>query len=83
MNICSMIVRCFGIAKEIIGEDNLMVNSEDIQTVGQLRTHLLNAYPKFEKYKSFMLSVNLEYAEDVDSITSKDEIAIIPPVSGG
>lgn len=42
-------------------------------------------YPALEKAReSSMIAVNLEYCEDKHKIVSeKDEIAIIPPVSGG
>jgi molybdopterin converting factor small subunit len=32
---------------------------------------------------SYMVAVNNEYADDTSLVTQRDEIAIIPPVSGG
>jgi molybdopterin synthase sulfur carrier subunit len=40
-------------------------------------------YPKLQQLKSFAVAVDSEYANDGDTLTSQNEIAIIPPVSGG
>jgi len=78
-----MKILCFGIAKEIMGGSSIEINSEDISSVKDLKSHLLNAYPEFSKYNQFMIAVNQTYAEDGDHLATGDEIAIIPPVSGG
>ncbi len=78
-----MKVRCFGIAREIIGSDELIVDPNAAQSVEELRKLIIQTYPEFEKYSSFMISVDFEYAKDSFQLTGKEEIAIIPPVSGG
>jgi molybdopterin synthase sulfur carrier subunit len=35
------------------------------------------------KLASYMIAVNSEYASEDDRINENDEIAVIPPVSGG
>jgi molybdopterin synthase sulfur carrier subunit len=40
-------------------------------------------YPALEKLRSLFIAVNQQYAEDNQSINETDEIALIPPVSGG
>ena len=79
-----MKIKCFGIAKEIVNASEFAITPEDkISKVSQLRAHLLQNFPEFEKYKSFMIAVNESYATEDLIINPEDEIAIIPPVSGG
>ena len=78
-----MKILCFGIAKELTGSSELDVHSADISNVQALRTFLLHKFPEFGKYKKYMIAVNQEYAGDERSLQESDEIAIIPPVSGG
>jgi len=40
-------------------------------------------YPEFSKLSSLAVAVNSEYAQDDVPLNRNDEIAIIPPVSGG
>ena len=75
-------IKCFGIAKEIVGAESLNLESDEL-TVGELRSKMVAKYIEFTNIKGFMVAVNQEYAPDEISINSRDEVAIIPPVSGG
>lgn len=75
-------VKCFGVAKEIVKSETLKVN-DSIHTVKDLREAIHNSFPDFTRIKGFMIAVNQEYATDDMKISDSDEIAIIPPVSGG
>ena len=75
-------VKAFGIAKDIVGGQEIVID-EAIQTVAVLRATLISKYPQLAGLKSLMIAVNNTYAEDGDPISSSDEIALIPPVSGG
>ncbi len=74
-------LKAFGIAREIMGGREVEVSA--VVNVGELRNLLLNAYPKLKELNSFMIAVNQTYAKDDVLVSSSDEIAIIPPVSGG
>lgn len=78
-----MKVLCFGIAKDIVGGTSISLDNEELNTVSVLRNYLTSSYPKFKDYTAFRIAVNQAFAEETDAISSKDEIAIIPPVSGG
>lgn len=78
-----MKVLCFGIAREIIGNAELLITNEGIKTVSSLKSFLRSEYPEFNAYKQFQIAVNQEFANDDSPVSSNDEIAIIPPVSGG
>ena len=53
------------------------------QTVAALRKELEDKHPALKGLRSLFIAVNGEYAEDAQSINANDEIALIPPVSGG
>ncbi len=75
-------VKCFGVAREIVDNDYFELAQSDI-SVKDLREKLYDSYPEFSSIEGFMVAVNQEYATDDMSISEQDEIAIIPPVSGG
>jgi molybdopterin converting factor subunit 1 len=53
-------------------------------TVLQMKMMLFEKFPNLEKSNiPFYVAVNHKYVTDSDVITTNDEIALIPPVSGG
>jgi sulfur-carrier protein len=76
------VIKAFGITKDIMGTRETIFELEG-GTVGSLRTALKNRYPSLVDIKSLMIAVNNNYAEDNLSLGESDEIALIPPVSGG
>ncbi len=76
-------VFAFGIAKDIFGEASIHVELDGDATTANLKTALEEQYPKLKELRSYMIAVNDEYANADAKITEQDEIAIIPPVSGG
>ncbi len=79
-----MNVLLFGIAKDIVGKSELNLESNNtIQSVSDLISYLKNTYPEFQQLDALAVAVNNTYATPEKALTDKDEIAIIPPVSGG
>ena len=78
-----MIVLAFGIVKEIFGAPVLAIELTEAATVGGLKNILEEKYPRLKQLASYMVAVNNEYAQPNQMIFVEDEIAIIPPVSGG
>ena len=76
-------ILAFGIAKEIVGGSSVEVPLEDAATVAVLRGQLEAQYPRLKQLASYMIAVNDEYATADVLLQQRDEIAIIPPVSGG
>jgi molybdopterin converting factor subunit 1 len=76
-------VLAFGVAKDIFGGSTVSVQLTNDATVFNLKYFLEAKYPRLKKLASYMVAVNDEYALDGDTIHERDEIAIIPPVSGG
>lgn len=75
----------FGIAKDIVGQSVIDLSDIDVlpQSVAELKKLLATEYPDFSKLSSLAIAVNSEYATDDVALQKDDEIAIIPPVSGG
>ena len=81
-NIDMIKIKLFGIAKDIVGDRNLMIE-EAPETADDLLKYLRSEYPELAKLKSLLIAINDEYAFPESRIEPNDEIAIIPPVSGG
>jgi molybdopterin synthase sulfur carrier subunit len=75
-------ILAFGIANEILGTNQLVVDFEG-STSQDLKNILESQFPRLQQLSSYLIAVNNEYVSDVTEISSNDEIAIIPPVSGG
>lgn len=75
----------FGITRDIVNEGSIDIESSQssIENVGELRTYLVNRYPALEKLSSLAIAVNSNYVGDDFLLSKNDEIALIPPVSGG
>jgi len=78
-----MKILAFGIAKEIMGGPVADVPVNTGMTAGMLKAALGEQYPALKKLSSFAIAVNGGYAKDDTAIMDTDELAIIPPVSGG
>lgn len=76
-------VLAFGIAKDIVGASSAEVVLTGETSVAALRTALETRYPRLQQLASFMIAVNDAYAAAGQVLTPEDEVAIIPPVSGG
>lgn len=77
------IIKAFGITREILGGREVNIEMTDAATVADLRQHLTTRYPELKGLKSLLIAVNNEYADDQKILHSSDEVALIPPVSGG
>ena len=75
-------IKTFGVARDMMGGNEVVVKVAG-SDVASLRKALMTNYPALEKLRSLFIAVNQQYAEDNQSINETDEIALIPPVSGG
>lgn len=76
-------ILAFGIAKDIVKGASFQLDLPAEATVGVLKQQLYSTYPDFERLASFAIAVNEAYRQDDFTLNEKDEIVIIPPVSGG
>ena len=75
-------IKTFGIARDIMGGKEVAVEISG-HSVQELRAKLISQYPKLENLRSLFIAVNQHYSEDSTMLQETDEIALIPPVSGG
>ncbi|MFT6370794.1 MAG: molybdopterin converting factor subunit 1 [Maribacter sp.] len=80
-----MEVLFFGIAKDIVGASQKVFSANDYRpkSVGELKQLLIQEYSELAKLTSLAVAVNSEYAQDDVPLKDNDEVAVIPPVSGG
>lgn len=81
-----MTVLLFGVTRDIVGNASLSIpvsKAGDLGTVGALKAYLKDIYPSLGELSSLAVAVNKSYAFDSDPVGQNDEIALIPPVSGG
>ena len=77
-------VRCFAAVREIVGTGELVVDLPEGSTLAQLVDQVRAQFPRLEGLASSLLvSVNREYAAFDKGLAPGDEVALIPPVSGG
>ena len=76
-------ILAFGIAKEIFGGSSINEELKDESAVNDLKKFLEEKFPRLKQLSSFKIAVNNHFASPDELIREHDEIAIIPPVSGG
>jgi molybdopterin converting factor subunit 1 len=79
----NLTIALFGIAREIVGTSSLSLSSPAEQSVAGLLAELHTRYPALAGLRSLAVAVNNEYAAGEVTLHERDEIALIPPVSGG
>jgi molybdopterin synthase sulfur carrier subunit len=75
-------IKAFGITKDFLGGKETSLEIEG-NTVGELRAALQERYPQLIGLRSLYIAVNSDYADENLILNGADEIALIPPVSGG
>ena len=74
----------FGALKELVGRDSESVTLSEEATVGDLIQHYEEQLPGLRQWSGAMaVAVNQEYAGPEVRLKPDDEIALLPPVSGG
>lgn len=76
-------ILAFGIAREICGARQFEFEAPDGCSTSQLKSLLIEAFPAFHQLANLAIAVNETYAQEDLTISPNDEIALIPPVSGG
>jgi len=77
-------VRYLGMLKELAGCEGESVDVADGASVGELFAALQQRIPQLQKFRhAIALAVNYEYSGGDIRLREGDEIALIPPVSGG
>jgi len=73
----------FGILKDLAGRDSDVLSLPESATAGDVIEHYDNSPRMRGRLKTTAISVNQEYARPELPLKSGDEVALLPPVSGG
>ncbi|HEY0982859.1 MULTISPECIES: MoaD/ThiS family protein [unclassified Schlesneria] len=77
-------VKLFAQAKQLVGSPQVELPWADGQSVTELKQQLGEQYPQLQSLlPRLLVAVNSEYAGNEQTITTRDEVACFPPVSGG
>jgi molybdopterin converting factor subunit 1 len=77
-------VRLFALAREVYGDETIVIELPAGATVGELRSRLKARISGLDTLMNqILIAVNSEYAHDRIPLAEGDEVACIPPVSGG
>lgn len=78
-------IRLFGILREKMDSDDLIISIQDTSiSLKKLRKYLEELYPSLGLNEiNFVFAVNKVICNEDINVKSSDEIAIIPPISGG
>ena len=77
-------VKLFAILRERVGKSEITITVPTGITVNYLNSEILKKYPQLKSFNNkFVTSVNWKVTTGDTIISSKDEIALLPPVSGG
>lgn len=92
VDVTAIRIKLFASAKEIVGRGNseitLEFREETKITFTELRKRILQTYPKLAQIP-FVFAINYKIADESTTntanttITSSDEIALLPSISGG
>ncbi len=77
-------VKLFAAMRQQVGREAISVELSEPVTVAALRTALAQQYPVLAPWQShFLVALNHQFASDHHLLQPTDEVACIPPVSGG
>ncbi len=80
----SLPIKLFASLRQAMRSDEIKINIDNEITVSQMKKIVFETFPNLKKLNvPFLVAVNHKYAKDYVVISTKDEVALIPPVSGG
>jgi len=80
----SLSIKLFASLKQAMNSDKIMIDIDNEITISEMKKIVFETFPNLKKLNiPFFVAVNHKYAIDSVVIGTKDEVALIPPVSGG
>jgi len=77
-------VKLFAIFQEVFDTDEMQIKLESGTSVSQIFDRLVSLKPNLEQWRSHTrYAVNRSFTEPQTILKNGDEVALIPPVSGG
>ena len=75
-------VLLFGITRDIVDQNELTLDLENGTTTEELKRLLHQKYPELANFQ-YAIAVNEAYVNEKLELQARDQVALIPPVSGG
>lgn len=77
-------LKLFAAARQAVDQELLELKLADGATITDLKNELVKQFPQFESMREHLLvAVDAEYAKEDQVLMPDQEVALIPPVSGG
>ena len=77
-------VRLFARLRDIVGAPELTREVPPSATIGSVWRQLVSDFPELARYEqSLSTAINADYARMDQPLSEGDEVAFLPPVSGG
>lgn len=76
-------VLLFGITRDMVGQNQIQLELDEPINIESFKQMLMDKYPQMNDLAHIKIAVNQEFANDGTLLQEGDEIALIPPVSGG
>ncbi|MCC7261319.1 MAG: molybdopterin converting factor subunit 1 [Candidatus Latescibacteria bacterium] len=74
----------FASCRDAVGAKELVLDLPEGTTAAGLRDEVVSRYPRLAPLKEkLLIAANAEYVDGATVLKDGDEIALIPPVSGG
>ena len=80
----TMTIKLFAVLKEIAGQGEIHLEVPSVISCGEVVSRLHEEIPSLVPFlEHCLVAVNGKYADDGASVSVEDEVAFLPPVSGG
>lgn len=77
-------LKLFSSARELAGFDERLLEVPSNSPSDAVINYLTRQNPQFERWRpSLRIAVNLQYVDSQHPLQDGDEVAVLPPVSGG
>jgi len=74
----------FSVLRDLTGQEEVVIECEDVHTVGELLALLFARWPKLADWDaSLLVAVDQSYVKRDAALHDGAEVAIMPPVQGG
>jgi sulfur-carrier protein len=77
-------IRLFARLRDIVGSAELVRDVAPDATIASVWNQLTKEFPELARYeRTISTAVNADYARMTQAVSEGDEVAFLPPVSGG
>jgi len=79
-------IKFFAMLKNLVGKEEAQISLDQEVTLSELKEILSERFPEISDYlaeRRLLISVNHEFADSTITIKDGDEVALLPPFSGG